>query len=58
MHACRRCRRRDVERPESIRATLGTCEEGCRGISGGKGKKWGEKSGPVMTKGCGQEKWR
>ena len=48
VHACRGCRRRDVEGPQSIRATLGTCEEGRRGISGGKGDRSGGKSsGPV-----------
>ena len=48
VHACRGCRRRDVEGPQSIRATLGTCKEGRRGISGGKGdRSRGKGSGPV-----------
>jgi len=37
-----------VEGPQSIRATLGTCKEGRRGISGGKGdRSRGKGSGPV-----------
>jgi hypothetical protein len=48
VHACRGCRRRDVEGPKSIRATLGPCEEGRRGVSGGKGdRSGGKKGGPV-----------
>ena len=37
-----------MEGPKSIRATLGPCEEGRRGVSGGKGdRSGGKKSGPV-----------
>ncbi len=37
-----------MEGPKSIRATFGPCEEGRRGISGGKGdRSGGKKSGPV-----------
>ena len=37
-----------MEGPKSIRATLGPCEEGRRGVSGGKGdRSGGKKGGPV-----------
>ena len=37
-----------MDGPKSIRATLGPCKEGRRGVSGGKGdRSGGKKGGPV-----------